>query len=134
MNGNIIFGMANSREAFAAWLTEKLGELKWTQKRLSQESSAVESSISNLLAGKITLTAEMAEKLASVPELKTTKEELLTVAGVWDEPRPSRKRDVVSELFDKLSPNGQDLAIDFIVMLAQREKEREQNKGQKEQR
>lgn len=70
----------------------------------------------------------MADKLASVPELKTTKEALLQRGGVWQTARPTRKSDIAGALFDQLSTNAQDLAIDFLVMLAQRERERN-NKG-----
>lgn len=103
-------------------LQARLADLRWAQKRLSVESGIVYSTLNDILNGKIPLSAENAAKLAVVPELRATKEELLMWAGVWTEPKPSQKRDVALALFDQLSRNGQDLAIDLLVMLTQRER------------
>jgi transcriptional regulator with XRE-family HTH domain len=109
--------------ALSEWLETTIKNLGWTQRRLAEMARTTPTTISELISGKQGLTAEMAEKLAVVPELKTTKEDLLSRAGVWAEARPSRRRDVAQALFDQLTGNAQDLAIDFMVMLAQRERE-----------
>lgn len=106
------------------WLQWRLKNLQWMQRQLASAAGVSTATVSELISGKQSLTAETADKLANVPELKTTKETLLRLAGVWADVRPSRKRDVAQTLFDQLSTNGQDLAIDFMVMLAQRERER----------
>jgi plasmid maintenance system antidote protein VapI len=118
-------GNTQSDSQLSAWLKSRLKELEWTQKRLAREADVADSTISDLLNGHMALTAEMADKLAGVPELKTTKESLLTLAGIWAETRPSRKRDVAQALFDQLTAGGQDLTIDFMVMVAQRERGRD---------
>jgi transcriptional regulator with XRE-family HTH domain len=111
------------------WLLWRLQGIHWMQKNLATAADVSTATISELISGKQKLTAEMAEKLAAVPELKTTKEALLRRGGVWQEIKPTRKSDLAGALFDQLSNNGQDLVIDFMVMLAQRERERERNKG-----
>ena len=104
------------------WLDAALKRIGWPQRKLAEMAGTTPTTISELISGKQGLTASMAEKLAAVPELRTTKEELLTLAGVWTEPKPSQRRDVALALFDQLSRNGQDLAIDLLVMLTQRER------------
>jgi plasmid maintenance system antidote protein VapI len=106
----------------SGWLENTLKANGWTQRRFAEMAGVTPTTISELISGKQGLTASMAEKLAAVPELRTTKEDLLRLAGIWSEPKPSQKRDVALALFDQLSRNGQDLAIDLLVMLAQRER------------
>lgn len=105
------------------WLAWRLRSTGRMQKWLAAESGLSTATISELISGKQKITAETAEKLAGVPDLKTTSAALLRRGGAWQESHPTRRRDVAQTLFDKLSVVEQDLTIDFTVMLAKRERE-----------
>lgn len=68
------------------------------------------------------MTAELAEKLAAVPELKTTKEELMKRAGIWKGAINNSKKSVVIDQLDSLSDVELELTLDFVLMLKQRER------------
>lgn len=112
---------------FPAWLQAKLKEVGWTQKRLSDESGITQSNLSELARGIQSLTAEAAEKLAAVPELKTTAEELLVLAGAWSKIVDTSKRAKAIAMLDGLNDVELDLVMDFAAMLRQRERRARRN-------
>lgn len=109
----------NSR--LAQLIQERLDALKWNQERLADESEIPKATLSRIMNGG-TLTAKNALKIARVPEMKTTIEELLTLDGNWDEPQSSKNRDVANNLFDQLNDEGQVEAIDYLVFLLGRKR------------
>jgi transcriptional regulator with XRE-family HTH domain len=102
------------------WLKAKLKELDWTQRRLAEEARTTQTTVSEIINEKQGLSAELAAKLAAVPELQTTKEELMLRGGVWEGPISSSKKDVVVDQLDKLSDVELELTLDFVLMLQQR--------------
>lgn len=100
---------------------------------MADEAGTSDTNISELVNERQDLTAEMADKFASVPELKTTREELLDIFGGKTDAhlnqRRKRKRDAALASFDRLPDPAQDLALDMLTMLEKRERDR--TKGDK---
>ena len=109
--------------ALADWLRDKIDNLGWMQKTLAERSGLSPATISDLINEKQELSAETAEKLADVFELKITAPQLLRMAGLFKntyiEPN---KRELALSMFQSLAPEEQDLALDIMNLLRQREK------------
>ncbi len=108
----------------ADWLRQRLKDLDWMQKTLAEKSGLSTSSISDLINERQALTAETAEKIAAVSEMRVTATELLRKAGVLKQPPVpgNERRELALSMFDNLSGIGQDLVLDFMEMLQQRER------------
>ena len=104
------------------WLSVTLRELDWKQRRLAEMAHTTPTTISEIINEKQGLTAELAEKLAAVPELKTTKEELMKRAGIWKGALNNSKKNVVIDQLDSLSDVELELTLDFVLMLKQRDR------------
>jgi plasmid maintenance system antidote protein VapI len=106
------------------WLKNKLADLGWMQKTLAERSRVPASSITELIQGKQRLSAETAEKLASVTELQTTAIQLLRMAGELRQAAlpGNALRETALDLFDKLNDDGQEMVLDFMAMLYRRGK------------
>lgn len=120
---------SGSPETLARWIKEKLRELKWTQKRLSDEARVSDTSISELTLAQTGLTLEMAEALASVVELEVTAEQLLRMAGklrtdrLADIPgKRAAREDVARRIIASLPDEDLKLATDLLITLKKRKK------------
>lgn len=67
----------DGEQRLSEWLKVRLRDLDWTQRRLAEEARTTQTTISEIINEKQGLSAELAAKLAAVPELQTTKEELM---------------------------------------------------------
>lgn len=116
------------RAAIAAWLKGVLAETGWDQKYLAERAGTNDTNISELKNKKQDLTAEMAQKLASVSELHTTREALLDM--FFNAGKPSHteqekiRREAAMATFDRLSKNAQELATDLMISLEKRERDK----------
>lgn len=110
----------DGEQRLSEWLKVRLRDLDWTQRRLAEEARTTQTTISEIINEKQGLSAELAAKLAAVPELQTTKEELMLRGGVWEGVLNTGKKTVVIEQLDRLSEVELDLTLDFVLMLQQR--------------
>lgn len=119
-------------DVLAEWLRTRLDSLEWTQKQLADRAGISTSSISELLNGRQAITAETAEKLASVFELRATAPQLLQIAGAlrttYIEPS---KRELAVNMFLALPADKQELVLDFMNMLRSREREQVEHSRRK---
>lgn len=126
-------GRGGSPEALAAFLKERLAGLAWTQKRLANEAGKSDTAISELLLQQTGLTPEMAEALAAIPELQTTAEELLRIAGklrsraapAGDIPaKRAERNEVARRLIESLTDEDLVIATDLLITLKRRKTKR----------
>jgi len=117
-------GNLEGRARVAEWLRARLAELKWDQARLADESHILKSSINKLWLQKQDLTIEVADKLAAVPELKVTREDLidLFLGSLQATKHQARKRRVAMASFDRLSDKAQSTAINLLAALEKGER------------
>ena len=123
--------MGNSRHA--QLIQERLDALEWNRERLAEKSDIPKATLSRIMNGG-TLTAKNALKLASVVEMKLTMSELFAPdeRGASHGHRlSSTNREVAMNLYDQLPPDGQEMAIEYLVMLAKREQNRERGHSKK---
>ena len=118
-----------SPEALAEFLRRRIASLEWTQKRLANEAGKSDTAMSELLLAQTGLTPEMAEALASVPELKTTAEELLRIAGkLRSRAAPAipgkraERNEVARRLIESLTDEDLGIATDLLIALKRRRK------------
>lgn len=111
----------SGREALATFLRERLDALGWQQKKLAERAQLSTATVSELLHARQGLTAETAEKLANVFELRCTSQQLLKMAGIlpstYIEPA---QRDLAVSMFMSLDARQQELVLDFMNMLRTR--------------
>ena len=116
-------GNMEGRQRISMWLKERLEGLDWEQIDLANASGIGKSSVNKLWLGTQNLAIEIAEKLARVSALRTSREELIDVfLGKELTTKQKRLRQAALEQFDRLSYNQQEMALHLLTALERGER------------
>lgn len=110
------------QDKFEDYIRTRLQVLGWGQKDLANRSGILESTLSHLLNGTTKLTAKTADKLASLPQIGASADELLRMAGqIRDTGGIFGKPLAIAKLSEILSPEGQQRLLDYATFLQNQE-------------